>query len=61
MLSATFDDQGGANNPAFSVDLTSSTANFRSPEILKISVTIAIPLRVIVIPVFHYGLSDSEP
>ena len=37
MLSATFDDRGGrANDPAFSVDLTSSTAIFRSPEILQI-------------------------
>ena len=37
MLSATFDDWGGgANDPAFSVDLTSSTAIFRSPEILQI-------------------------
>ena len=37
MLSATFNDRGGgANYPAFSVDLTSSTAIFRSPEILQI-------------------------
>ena len=37
MLSATFDDRGGgANDPAFSVDLTSFTAIFCSPEILQI-------------------------
>ena len=37
MLSATFNDRGGgADDPAFSVDLTSSTAIFRSPEILQI-------------------------
>ena len=37
MLSATFDDRGGgANDPAFSVDLTSSTAVFRSHKILQI-------------------------
>ena len=28
--------RGGANDPAFSVDLTSSTAIFHSPEILQI-------------------------
>ena len=37
MLSATFDDRGGAANyPAFSVDLTRSRAIFRDPEILYI-------------------------
>ena len=37
MISATFDDRrGGANDPAFSVDLTSCMAVFRSPEILLI-------------------------
>ena len=37
MLSATFDDRGGgANDLAFSMDLTISTAIFHSPEILKI-------------------------
>ena len=37
MLSATFDDRGGgANDPAFSVDLTRSRAIFRDPEILYI-------------------------
>ena len=37
MLSATFDDRGGrANDPAFSTDLNSSKAIFRSPEILQI-------------------------
>ena len=34
--SMTFPDWGGANDPAFSVDLTSSTAIFHSPEILHI-------------------------
>ena len=37
MLSATFDDRGGgANDPAFSVDLTRSRAIFRDPEVLYI-------------------------
>ena len=39
MLSATFDDWGGganANDPAFSVDLTRSTAIFHRTEILQI-------------------------
>ena len=37
MLSATFYDWGGgANDPAFSVDLTRSRAIFRDPEILYI-------------------------
>ena len=37
MLSATFDDRGGgANDPAFSVDLTRSRAIFHDPEILYI-------------------------
>ena len=40
MLSVTFDDRGqgwgGAYNPDFSVDLSRSRANFRSPEILYI-------------------------
>ena len=37
MLSATFGDRGGgANDPAFSVDLTRSRAIFRDPEILYI-------------------------
>ena len=37
MFSATFDDRGGgANDPAFSVDLTWSRANFRTHEILYI-------------------------
>ena len=37
MLSATFDDrEGGANDPAFSVDLTSFTAIFCRTEILQI-------------------------
>ena len=37
MLSATFDDRGGgANDPAFSVDLTMSRAIFHDPEILYI-------------------------
>ena len=36
MLSATFDDRGGeANDPAFSMDLNSSKAIFRSPEIFR--------------------------
>ena len=38
MLSATFDDRGGgANDPAFSVDLTKSRAIFCDPEILYIT------------------------
>ena len=37
MLSATFDDRGGgANYPAFSMDLTRSRAIFHDPEILYI-------------------------
>ena len=37
MLSATFDDRwGGANDHAFSIDLTRSRANFCTPEILYI-------------------------
>ena len=37
LLSATFDDrEGGANYPAFSVDLTRSRAIFRDPEIVYI-------------------------
>ena len=37
MLSAIFHDRGGrADDPNFSVDLTRSTATFRTPEILYI-------------------------
>ena len=60
MLSATFDDRGGgANDPAFSVDLTRSRAIFRDPEILYIITELALPLREILIPVFHTGVSSK--
>ena len=37
MLSTTFHDQGGtADDPNFSVNLTRSTATFRTPEILYV-------------------------
>ena len=60
MLSATFDDRGGgANDPAFSVDLTRSRAIFRDPEILYLIRGFAVPLRDILIPVFHTGHKDG--
>ena len=56
MLSATFHDQGsGADDPDFSVDISRSRANFRSPEILYIFHRNCISLRLMLIPVFHAG------
>ena len=42
-----------SDNPDFSVDLTRAMATFSTPEIYKKSTEIAIPLSVILIPVFH--------
>ena len=56
MLSTTFHDQGcGADDPDLSVALTRSMATLSSPDILYLSVEIRITLRVILIPIFHYG------
>ena len=48
---------GGAYDPDFSVDLSRSRANFRGSKILYIFLRNAIPLRLMLIPVFHNGLT----
>ena len=56
MLSATFDDRGGgANDLPFPWTSPASRPFSAALKFYKFSMKIAIPLRVILIPLFHYG------
>ena len=61
MLSATFDDRGGgANDPPFPWTSPAPRPFSAALKFYKFYVEIAIALRVILIPVFHYG-SQGDP